>query len=189
MKKGEKNGIEKFTNIMDDQTCIDLINFLEDNIENAAECHHGQNYENVECKQLILATGSDLDEAVRKSMFKITDKYADMYPWFGCSSDSGYQLRKITNKTLCHVDNIFTNCVNNRHKLRIISVIIGLNSDYENGTVHFPYQKYKTTIKRGEALAFPVYFNYPHFVDKPTNGFRYTINTWFFENSRCDMLG
>jgi len=60
---------------------------------------------------------------------------------------------------------------------RNVSVIIGLNSDYEKGEFHFPFQDYTTTVKRGEAIVFPVYFMYPHFVDEPI-GNRYTINTW-----------
>tara|TARA_Y100000401_G_scaffold89417_1_gene74950 strand:+ start:220 stop:777 length:558 start_codon:yes stop_codon:yes gene_type:complete len=184
-----KTGIEKFTDIIDKKLCIQLIDYLETNIEYAVDRHHGQNYENVECKQTVLPNQSDLDLQVKKSMYKITDAYAKIYKWFGCHSDSGYQLRKITGKTKTHVDNIFTNNVQTRNKLRIISVIIGLNNDFDNGEFSFPYQEYKTTLKRGEALAFPVYFTYPHGVDAPTNGFRYTINTWFFENPRSPMLG
>ena len=184
-----KTGIEKFTNIIDDETCSALIKYLEDNIEDSLDRHHGQDYENVQCRQLLLPNGSYLDQTVKKSMFKVTDNYADLYEWFGCHSDSGYQLRKITGNTQQHVDNIYTNAICDRHKLRIISVILGLNSDFENGLFHFPYQEYTTTLKRGEALAFPVYFTHPHYVDAPTNGFRYTINTWLFEDPYNPMIG
>ena len=74
-----KTGIEKFTDIMDKKTCSELINFLENNIELAADRNHGQNYENVECKQIVLTSGSDLDLEVKKSMYKITDGYAKNY--------------------------------------------------------------------------------------------------------------
>ena len=80
------------------------------------------------------------------------------------------QLRKITGNTKYHIDGISKD-------LRNVSIIIGLNSDYEEGEFHFPYQDFSTTVKRGEAIVFPVYFMYPHFVDAPI-GNRYTINTW-----------
>ena len=118
-----KTGIEKFTDIIDKKLCKHLIDYLETNIEYAVDRHHGQDYENVECKQTVLPNLSDLDIEVKKSMYKITDEYAKIYKWFGCHSDSGYQLRKITGKTKLHVDNIFTNNVETRNKLRIISDI------------------------------------------------------------------
>ena len=90
---------------------------------------------------------------------------------FNCYSDVGFALRKISGATRQHVDS--TDSKDNRN----VSIIIGLNSDYKNGEFHFPYQDYTTTIKRGEAIAFPVWFMYPHSVDAPI-GYRYTINTW-----------
>ena len=64
-----KTGIEKFTNIIDDETCSALIKYLEDNIEDSLDRHHGQDYENVQCRQLLLPNGSYLDQTVKKSMF------------------------------------------------------------------------------------------------------------------------
>ena len=99
------------------------------------------------------------------------EEYHKKYSYFNCYSDVGFSLRKITGATRQHVDN------STKHDNRNLSFIIGLNSDYENGEFHFPYQDYTTTIKRGEAITFPVWFMYPHFVDAPV-GYRYTINTW-----------
>ena len=80
-------------------------------------------------------------------------------------------------KTYEHIDNIYTD----GNKARNVSIILGLNSDYEGGEFHFPEQDFSTTVKRGEAIIFPVYFMYPHFVDAPI-GHRYTINTWITDN-------
>ena len=74
-----KTGIEKFTDIIDKKLCIQLIDYLETNIKYAADRNHGQDYENVKCKQIVLPNQSDLDLQVKKSMYKITDAYAKLY--------------------------------------------------------------------------------------------------------------
>ena len=112
---------------------------------------------------------------VFETIEKVVNKYAEMYPFFRVHSDVGYQLRKITGYTRVHVDR--NPDIEDR---RNVSIILGLNSDYEKGEFHFPFQDYTTTVKRGEAIVFPVYFMYPHYVNEPI-GNRYTINTWITE--------
>ena len=70
-----------------------------------------------------------------------------------------------------HIDNITKD-------QRNVSIILGLNSDYEKGEFHFPLQDFSTTVKRGEAIVFPVYFMYPHSVEKIEKGSRWSIVTW-----------
>ena len=107
--------------------------------------------------------------------------YRKQYKYFLGFKDQGYQLRKITGKTKEHIDSVTSYQYNHDGAdIRTVSAIIGLNSDYENGEFHFPLQNYTTTVKRGEAIVFPVYFLYPHSVDAPSTH-RYTINTWFAE--------
>jgi hypothetical protein len=64
---------------------------------------------------------------------------------------------------------------------RKLSVIVGLNSDFEDGEFYFPFQDFKTQVKKGQAICFPPYYTHPHEVSAPTNGYRYTINTWLIE--------
>ena len=166
-----KTGIEKFENIMDADTCDLLINHLEDNLHNSLDLNHS-NKQNVICREIMLQPHTELDSMIFKPIEKVLGKYSEKYPFFRVRSDTGYQLRKITGNTREHVDK---NLDNEDH--RNVSVIIGLNNDYEKGEFHFPFQDYTTTVKRGEAIVFPVYFMYPHYVDEPI-GNRYTINTW-----------
>ena len=166
-----KTGIEKFKNIMDVKTCDLLINHFEDNLHNSIDFTHSDK-QNVICKEIMLQPHTELDTMIFKPIEKVLGKYSEMYPHFRVRSDTGYQLRKITGNTRAHVDKN-TEIEDNRN----VSVIIGLNSDYEKGEFHFPFQDYTTTVKRGEAIVFPVYFMYPHFVEEPI-GNRYTINTW-----------
>ena len=166
-----KTGIEKFKNVMDVETCDLLIKHLEDNLHNSIDFTHSDK-QNVICKEIMLQPHTELDTMIFKPIEKVLGKYSEMYPHFRVRSDTGYQLRKITGYTRVHVDR--NPDVEDR---RNVSIILGLNSDYEKGEFHFPFQDYTTTVKRGEAIVFPVYFMYPHYVDEPI-GNRYTINTW-----------
>ena len=167
------NGILKLNNVMTDELCKNLIKYHTNNKESCIRFTHDTPNNNVDCYELSLIQGSALDTLIYKCVVTVIKKYISTYPYFTCSGDVGYQLREITGKTLEHVDNP----IDKEGYLRNISIIFGLNSDYENGEFHFPVQKYTTTVKRGEAIAFPVYYMYPHYVDAPV-GSRYTINTW-----------
>ena len=164
-----KTGIEKFTNVIDSETCDLLINYLEDNLHNAVDLIHSD-IQNVIGKEIKLQRRTDLDTLIYKVVANVAALYADEYARFGANGVLPFQLRKITGNTKYHIDGISKD-------RRNVSIIIGLNSDYEKGEFHFPYQDFSTTVKRGEAIVFPVYFMYPHFVDAPI-GNRYTINTW-----------
>ena len=167
-----KTGIEKFKDALDSDTCNSIVNIIESNLDQAKELTHGEG-QNVIAKELfpIQQFSAELDQLVVNATQKCMEEYHEKSPYFNCYSDVGFALRKISGATRQHVDN------SQREDNRNVSLIIGLNSDYENGEFHFPYQDYTTTIKRGEAIAFPVWFMYPHYVDAPI-GYRYTINTW-----------
>ena len=170
-----KTGIEKFTNILDDETCNLLIQHLENNIDQTDDLQHSDD-NNVICKELLLQGKSELDNRVYKSVNNVLEKYYQKYPTFVATGDTGYQLRKITGETKSHIDNVYV-----QNNIRTVSVILGLNNDFEEGQFHFPVQEFTTTVKRGEAIIFPVYFLYLHSVDAPI-GCRYTINTWITNN-------
>ena len=165
-------GIEKFKNVIDPDTCDLLIKYLEDNLHESIDLVY-RNGQNVICKEITLQPHTELDTIVFEIIGNVVKKYKEKYSFFQARGDTGYQLRKITGKTREHVDNITKDHRN-------VSIILGLNSDYEKGEFHFPEQDYITTVKRGEAIVFPVYFTYPHYVDEPI-GNRYTINTWIIE--------
>tara|TARA_B100000945_G_scaffold256879_1_gene214329 strand:+ start:878 stop:1396 length:519 start_codon:yes stop_codon:yes gene_type:complete len=164
-----KTGIEKFKNVINSETCDLLINYLENNLDDAVDLTHSYG-QNVLGKEIILQQRTELNDLVHKSIKQVVSLYADKYDRFRETGVLPLQLRKITGNTKEHIDNLGVD-------RRNVSIILGLNSDYEKGQFHFPYQDFSTTLKRGEAIVFPVYFMYPHFVDAPI-GNRYTINTW-----------
>mgnify|MGYP001241067670 CR=1 FL=1 len=155
------NGILKLDNVITDELCNNLIKYHTNNKESCKRYTHDTPYNNVDCLELRLIEGSALDNLVYECVVTVIEKYLSVYPKFTCLGDVGYQLREITGQTLEHIDNP----IDRDGIVRNISIILGLNSDYENGKFHFPVQKYTTTLKRGEALAFPVYYMYPHYVD------------------------
>lgn len=173
------NGIEKFKNVIDEKLCKKLITYLEDNIEIAYDMKHSnEQRNNVICKQLYVP--DHLDKEVMACIHIVAEQYAKLYNWFGCSGDVGYQLRRISGNTLIHADGVWGARKKDIKEVRTVSIILGLNSNYEKGEFNFPNQNYKTTVKQGEAICFPVYFMYPHEVSAP-KGYRYTINTWLTE--------
>ena len=91
------------------------------------------------------------------------------------TSDSGYILRKIHGPTKIHVDGTIEK---NSGRVRVASVIIALNSDYEGGEFVFQEQDVKIKLKAGQALFFPPYWSHPHETLDLHGTYRYTINTW-----------
>ena len=153
-----KTGIEKFKNVISDETCDLLIDHIEKNMDKAADLKHlanGVDVNNVVCRQLVLEHNSNLDNLVYKSIAQAAKLYAQEYETFLAVGDTGYQLRRISGATRPHIDNTYDS--NHPTMIRTASVILGLNSDYEDGKFHFPLQNFSTTVKRGEAIVFPVY--------------------------------
>ncbi len=172
-------GIEKYQNILTDDTCNLLIEYFENNIDQAEDLNHSHG--NICCKEILLQKDTLLDNLVWEGIKTVMTNYKKQYKYFLGFQDQGYQLRKITGQTKEHIDSVTSYQYNhNGADIRTVSAIIGLNSDYENGEFHFPLQNHTTTVKRGEVIVFPVYFLYPHSVDAPSTH-RYTINTWFAE--------
>jgi predicted 2-oxoglutarate/Fe(II)-dependent dioxygenase YbiX len=136
---------------------------------------------NVQCKYL-LDLGHEMDRTIYKIVSNIVDKIRSSNSEIKIGSDSRYQFRKIHGETRLHVDQIIPtkDCSNTP---RSMSIIIALNDDYEGGELYFPDQDFKIKLKRGQAIAFPPYWTHPHGATEPLNGtFRYTINTWLFED-------
>lgn len=63
-------------------------------------------------------------------------------------------------------------------KDREISVVFGLNNDYEGGDLVFTRQDVHTKLELGDAVVFPSNYTHPHEVRPVTKGTRKTIVTW-----------
>ena len=121
-----------------------------------------------------------MDQKVYKVVQHITKKLVAKNGYFTFSKDTGYHLRKIHGATRIHSDGIGPRAINGK-EFRNISLIMALNSNYEGGVFKFPLQNLELRLEQGDIICFPVYYTHPHEVSAPTNGVRYTINTWLLE--------
>jgi len=132
--------------------------------------------------------GADIiNEKIYEVVAKITHKLMDTFP-ISVSAFTPFQLRKIHGATKIHIDGIFRRELMDErgfltpNDMRELTVIIGLNDDYEGGELHFPEQKNTMKLKRGQAIAFPPYWTHPHYTDDLLNNtVRYTITTWLMK--------
>ena len=70
-----KTGIEKFDNIIDDDTCDLLIKHLEDNLHNSLDLNHS-NKQNFICREIMLQPHTELDSMIFKPIEKVLGKYS-----------------------------------------------------------------------------------------------------------------
>jgi hypothetical protein len=187
------NQIFLFSNVVSDNVCDMIIKHLNDpNVELREEKYApGQN---VQCKFNHISDIKDyylrktLDLEIFNSIGEICNELWSKYK-IKCTNDSGYQLRKITGPTRLHSDATVSEMCKYKNKnlpvpnneIRIMSVIMALNSDYEGGEFCFPEHNTMVKLKKGQAIAFPPYWTHPHYTNDLNGTFRYTINTWLCE--------
>ena len=140
---------------------------------------------NVRCNDILLRhnskESSDLIHRCQTCLQKVVMNYIEEVYTFTAHIDVGLSLRKIHGATRRHSDGVYVADDTGAVFERKLSVIVGLNNDFEGGEFYFPLQDFRTQVKRGQAICFPPYYTHPHEVSEPTNGYRYTINTWLTE--------
>ena len=175
-----------FDDILDISLCDEFIDVIEKNIFVKDNWKDGNN---VMCHPISLENlPKELYNKYDKILFGVINKIINfLHHNFDITAkgDCGYTLRKIYGPTRFHIDGIVVDNEHEHimsvHKVRCMSLVIALNDNYDEGEFHFPAQKYKIKLKRGQAIAFPPYWTHEHGVTCPRNGFRYTINTWLYE--------
>lgn len=132
-----------------------------------------------------LKKAKKLDDEVFSTIGKVVNYLSYTYGIRG-GLDSGYALRKIYGPTNKHTDGLVCHRKGKSlpiDSIRNYSLIIALNDDYEGGEFYFPYQKFTYKLKKGEIIIFPPYWTHPHLTYPLKNRtYRYTINTWLFED-------
>jgi hypothetical protein len=150
---------------------------------------------NVSCNTFLIKDGIQYQHANVAIYKEIKNKTARMFDKLQkylldkhgivSKSNSGYQFRKIYGATRIHKDGIFDTF--NKIDLnvtRVASVIICLNDNYEGGEFYFPVQDITVKLKKGQILVFPPYWTHPHLTMELKNRtYRYTINSWLYENN------
>ena len=155
---------------------------------------------NVNCNTFVLRDNKIIDnlntnEFTNKSLIKdINNKTTRIFNKLrtylkenyelNAKGDSGFQFRKIFGPTRVHTDGIY-DTVNpvTVDVTRIASVIVCLNDDYEGGEFYFPIQDITVKLKKGQIIVFPPYWTHPHLtMDLKNRTYRYTINSWLYED-------
>jgi len=159
---------------------------------------------NVNCNTFVIKNNdlmNNLNEYLNQSLIKdITNKttrifnnikeYLEKNYDLNIKGDSGFQFRKIYGPTRVHKDGIYDSAnLADFNKTRIASIVICLNDDYEGGEFCFPIQDIKIKLKKGQIIVFPPYWTHPHLTMELKNRtYRYTINSWLYENSENFLL-
>ena len=155
---------------------IDKVAIIDENDENPGT--------NVKCKTMSDDVRDNLEsfKYICQKLYHIGNMMFQKYAIFikGCSKP---EYRKIYGSTRIHVDGVSSTSSDLDTKKRVLSAIIALNEDYEGGEIVFPVQNRKIKLKMGQVILFPPYWTHPHYTNNlKNNTFRYTINTWFYEN-------
>jgi len=85
-----------------------------------------------------------------------------------------YRENQIMSKHCDHIHDVFDG---ERKGIPVISILGGLNNDYEGGQF-IMFDDYEIKIEAGDLLLFPSVFLYPHRVEPVTKGERYSFVSW-----------
>tara|TARA_B100001094_G_scaffold331349_1_gene399336 strand:+ start:375 stop:950 length:576 start_codon:yes stop_codon:yes gene_type:complete len=177
-------------NVVSNTLCDEIITFINTSANIKETRDNGSNVRGKCCFPCTMGSenGADIiNEKIYEVVAKIRHKLMDTFP-ISVSAFTPFQLRKIHGATKIHIDGIFRRELMDErgfltpNDMRELTVIIGLNDDYEGGELHFPEQKNTMKLKRGQAIAFPPYWTHPHYTDDLLNNtVRYTITTWLMK--------
>jgi hypothetical protein len=124
-------------------------------------------------------TRKKIDDLIFNNAGRAMHKYIEDFPDNNfvrfINSDSGYELLRYTEGGFYkqHVDN------GKKVNLRVLSMSINLNDDYDGGEFAFFNRELIIKTKPGSVILFPSNFMYPHEITPVTKGTRYSIITWF----------
>lgn len=185
------NGIWLIDDVVSAELCAELRSYLDENSDLYSE-RWGE-ARNVQCEYINLTDirNAETRERLDGQVFKAVGRalaWVRREAGAGArlASDTGYCLRRIWGETRLHSDGVMGYGSPESDQIpvgsiRSMSMIVSLNSDYDEGQIRFPEQDVELRLEQGSALLFPPYWTHPHQVAAPVNGSRYTINTWICE--------
>jgi hypothetical protein len=183
-----ENQIFLYDNVISEKCMNELKKFIDENADEEESYNPGSN---VQAMQIHVDKIKDKksqkywDDKICRIVSKIYQNVCERSGSPEHVGDTGYQLRRIHGPTRKHTDGI-TGSIKDSYverDLRLFSLIIALNDDYEGGEFHFPEQKTIIKLKAGQAILFPPYWTHPHYTGELNGTFRYTINTWITQTN------
>lgn len=184
----EKTNIYVIEDVFDKKFCNDLIRLMDESKQQKLSF---SDHNNVECFSIQNFNNTEITNEIIKKFTHIIKIFGGLVKGFNSNSFSMFELRKVYGITRNHTDGIFGETV--RHPIdnallktiRVATIVIALNDDFDEGVYDFPTQDVKIKLKQGSAILFPPYWTHPHSVSKiENNEHRYILSTW----ALCDNI-
>ena len=118
-------------------------------------------------------SAKDVDDILYSTFSRCIQNYLKIHKFLKITKDSGYHILRYNEggKYGEHVDD-------NIEDHRMVSFVAILNDDFKGGELKF-FGDYTPNLEKGDIIAFPSSFMYPHEVTPVIDGVRYSIVTWF----------
>lgn len=128
---------------------------------------------------------SRIDQDVFQCVSNATNKYIEKFNNLLITKDSGYMLLKYSDGCFYkqHTDSGFD------LSHRQLSCSLALNDDFDGGEFAFFDDKIRYRLAKGSAIMFPSNFMYPHQITPVSNGERYSIVTWLYDDRTSALEG
>lgn len=184
----EKTNIYVIEDVFNTDFCNNLISLINESKQNKLSF---SDYNNVECFSVQNFNNTEITKEIIKRFISIFRIFGDLVKGLNINSFSMFELRKVYGITRNHADGIFGETI--RHPIdnallktiRVATMVVALNDDYDEGIYNFPNQDVKIKLKQGSAVLFPPYWTHPHNVSKIENSeYRYILSTW----ALCDNI-
>ena len=178
-KSRRSNDIYLFSNVFSEDTCNKLVDYTNKNVKDRLVVDKSQN---VQGYQGSIFMDNPFFKSISSKLIDIgkflARKYHITFGLYGKYNHERITIRKINGPTQLHQDGVVYDTTESTTQIkvdqvRVLSIIIALNGDYDGGEIVFPCQNFRTKLKQGEAIAFPPYWTHPHYTeDLKNNTFR-----------------
>jgi predicted 2-oxoglutarate/Fe(II)-dependent dioxygenase YbiX len=125
------------------------------------------------CKNWDVQNTDPIDGIIFEYVNAALNEYLRSFPYFRFSTDHGYQVLKYETggQYDWHTDQ-------SAKFNREVTIIIGLNDDYEGGRLCYLTDDQSIKLAGGSVAIFPSNFMFPHRITEVTSGTRYSIVSW-----------
>jgi len=174
--------VKVYRGIVDEELCDLILEEYRDSKEwRQAETGGGVN-DHRTCYSISLSSENTndrqkyIDDELFKCASEVINRYREDHPNIIVSEDTGYDLLRyeVGQYYREHTDSSW-----GEGFPRSLTASFHLNGDYEGGEFGFFSGEHNIRCGKGDVLAFPSNFMFPHQIYPVTSGTRYSIVTWY----------
>jgi len=171
--------IKKFDNMVSAELCDAIVKYAEsDESRWQPASTQADDDPNVRskvrvCDAFQLGPQDPVDAPLFEYVTHALKLYANDYPHFNITQDSGYQVLRYRpgGKYEFHTDQAL-------NFNRQATIIVNLNDEYEGGLLCHFRENISMKMGKGDIIIFPANFMYPHSITPVVSGTRYSIVSW-----------